>query len=340
MNYADHRALIIGLGSAGRRHLGNLADLGVREFILCRSGRSTLGEVRVPAGVRARTESSLDAALLSDPTLAVIATPTSLHACQAIACAQAGCHLLIEKPIAHTGDHLDELARTVQKHAVTAAVGCQFRFHPIIAHARGLVREGAIGAISSARAVWHEHLPSWHPWEDHRATYPSREEQGGGILRTLIHPIDYLMWIFGPIEHAAAGLVRAPELGTNVPDDIAHLDLTFANGTHADVELDWATTDHRHELVIVGTRGELRIDLIDNTLQGPAGPVEGIMPERFERNDLFRSLAQDLLEAIDRNAEPRCALDDGIAALRHTLAARDAAIARTAEGAGRQEAAA
>src|SRR5271170_5481138 len=107
--------LLVGYGSIGRRHLTNLHSLGVTDWAVVHTAQGTLPlELPCPA----RIYSDLPKALEKEvPSFAVIANPTSLHIQAAIACTNAGCDLLIEKPISHSFEGLDELA------AVTTALG-------------------------------------------------------------------------------------------------------------------------------------------------------------------------------------------------------------------------
>lgn len=321
-------ALIVGLGSAGRRHMRNLHALGVERFVLCRSGRSTMGPVDdAPAGTV--TESTIEAALSHRPTLAVISTPTALHLDPALAAAEAGCHLLIEKPVSHTLDGLERLRAAVESRGLTAAVGCQFRFHPLLESLRERLRVGRLGTVHSARAVYREYLPGWHPWEDHRRTYPAKEALGGGAIRTLIHAPDALRWLFGPIEAAHAVVSRCADLGTDVPDDAATLALGFASGVQAGVELDFVTRPPRNSLTVFGTEGTASLDFLDGGLvwTNPQGDREVEQaPAGFGRDDLFMALARDFLACAESGRAPRTTLDDGIEVLSVLLAARDLAI--------------
>ncbi len=100
------RFLIAGLGSVGRRHLRNLLALGQRDIVLYRTRRSTLPDDELE-GLPAETD--LQAALRRRPDAVVVANPTAMHLEVAIPAARAGCHLLIEKPISHTWQRVDEL---------------------------------------------------------------------------------------------------------------------------------------------------------------------------------------------------------------------------------------
>src|SRR5215217_5451239 len=105
--------LIVGLGSIGRRHFRNLIALGEKEIILLRTRKSTLPDDEL-AGYPVETD--LQGALKKyQPDAVVVANPTSMHLEVAIPTAQAGCHILLEKPVSHSLERLDLLQTTAAK---------------------------------------------------------------------------------------------------------------------------------------------------------------------------------------------------------------------------------
>ena len=156
------KILIAGLGSVGRRHLRNLLTLGEQDIILYRTHYSTLPDDELaPFPV----ETDLAAALAHKPEAVIIANPTALHLQVAIPAAEAGCHLLLEKPLSHSLDGLDQLELALQRGGGNVLMGFQFRFHPTLRKAAELLQAGAIGKALSARAHWGESLAGFPPWE-------------------------------------------------------------------------------------------------------------------------------------------------------------------------------
>ena len=75
-------------------------------------------------------ETELDAALAHEPDAVIVTNPTALHIDVAIPAAEAGCHLLLEKPILHNLECIDELQAVVKRGGGKVLVGDQFRYHP------------------------------------------------------------------------------------------------------------------------------------------------------------------------------------------------------------------
>src|SRR5512134_101488 len=126
--------LIAGLGSIGRRHFRNLISLGERDILLLRTRKATLPDDEL-AGYPVETE--LQQALQKHkPDAVIVANPTSMHLDVAIPAAEAGCHLLLEKPVSHSLERLDVLKEAVEKTGSKILVGFQFRYHPTLNKAR------------------------------------------------------------------------------------------------------------------------------------------------------------------------------------------------------------
>ena len=227
--------LIAGFGSIGRRHLRNLLALGEEDIVLYRSHRSTLEDDEI---ARFPVETDLQKALAHKPDGVIISNPTALHLDVAIPAAQAGCHILMEKPISHTMDEIPALEKALQQGGAKMLVGFQFRFHPGLQQAKQLLEESAIGDLISVRSHWGEYLPDWHPWEDYRQSYAGRKDLGGGVVRTLCHPLDYLRWLVGELESVWAFTGNLGGLGINV-EDVSEIGLQFDRGVLGSVHLDF-----------------------------------------------------------------------------------------------------
>ncbi len=317
--------LIAGFGSIGRRHFNNLRALGFENFVFFRTFRSTLPDPEISAWP---STSSLSEALAYRPSMAIVANPSAKHLEVAQAAAEQGCHLFIEKPLSHTAAGCDALASVAAQHGLTTMIGCQYRFHPLLVSLRKQLASGRIGEVLGARAEWGEYLPAWHPWEDYRTSYSARADLGGGVVLTLIHPLDYLYWLFGKVGQVQATVRTVPSLQTSAPDDWADISLTFANGVIAQVHLDYIQRPPVHRLHVWGDQGRAVWDYHAGTLRWET--VEGQfeqenVPSGFERNQMFVEEMQEFLAAIAQRRASAIPLEDGIAVLDIALQAKRAA---------------
>ncbi len=316
--------VVAGLGSVGRRHLENLRALGVRDVTLLRSGHGGRIDDRfrhLPVDV------DLGQALARRPRAVLGATPTALHLPVSLAAARAGCALLIEKPVSHSWDGVDELRAAVRTGRAACLVGFQYRFHDGLRQVRSWIEEGALGRPVSAHVEWGEFLPDWHPHEDYRRGYSARRDLGGGAVLTLCHPFDTLRFLLGEVTAVGAEVARVSGLEIDV-EDLAHVTLRLASGALACVALDYVQRPRRHVLRVVGTEGVARWDEADGVARlGRPGAQEQARPPRpgFARNTMFVDELRHFLDCADGRAEPACGLDDGVRALQIALAALESA---------------
>jgi predicted dehydrogenase len=321
--------LIAGYGSIGRRHLNNLIALGEKDVLLLRSHHSTLQESEIASFP---VETSIEAALTHRPDAVIIANPTALHLDVAIPVAQAGCAILMEKPISHSWEHIPELKKALKESGAAFLTGFQYRFHPGLRQVKTWLMEGRVGQVTTVKSHWGEYMPGWHPWEDYRNSYSARADLGGGVVNTLCHPFDYLRWLFGEVSQLSA---YTSNQGLNLDvEDTADVLLQFSDGPTANVHLDYIQRPGQHVLWITGTTGSIHWD--NTTGKARYYDIETKIwhevppPPDFERNHLFLAEMAHFLSVVCGEETSACTLEDGLAALAITDAvhrsARDGVI--------------
>ncbi|MEW6400795.1 MAG: Gfo/Idh/MocA family oxidoreductase [Chloroflexota bacterium] len=323
--------LFAGLGSIGRRHMRNLIALGEKDLVLLRTRKTTLPEDELAPFPQ---ETDLEVALEKHkPDAVIIGNPTSMHLDVAIPAAEAGCAILLEKPISHSMDRLDQLEAAVKKSGSKVLVAFQFRFHPGLVHAKQLLSTGEIGRIISAHVHFGEYLPAWHPWEDYRKGYAARADMGGGVVATQCHSLDYLPWLVGKVESAWGFTARLSDLEVDV-EDTAKLGLRFESGALGSLHLDYNQQPPEHYFTIIGTKGTLKWNLADGAVHIYRASAESLnissgagikaggewetypIPESWERNVMFLEQMKHFVAVVRGEAEPSCTLDDGIRVMR------------------------
>jgi predicted dehydrogenase len=318
------KTLIAGFGSIGRRHLNNLRALGETDFVLLRSHHSTLPEDDIKG---LPVETTIEKALAHKPQAVVISNPTSLHLDVAIPAAQAGCTILIEKPVSHSMDRINELQIALKQGHGQLLVGYQFRFHPGLRQIKTWLDEGKIGLPVSSHAHWGEYLPGWHPWEDYRQSYAARADLGGGVVNTLCHPLDYQRWFFGDVATLWA---ETSSFALNLDvEDTAEIGMQFKNGVISSTHVDFIQRPGQHTLQINGTLGTITWDNATGIARlfvaGADTWQESSLPQGFERNFLFLDETRHFLDLINHKTFPICRLEDGIAAIQLTEAVHTSA---------------
>jgi predicted dehydrogenase len=296
------RALVVGLGSIGRRHARNWAALGLGEVWVCRQHGAPQPE---PLGIEHRTFAGLDAALAAGPDVVLVTNPTSLHVATAQRAIEAQAHVLVEKPLGASLEGVAVLLELAAQRRRVLAVGYHLRFHPGLQRLRELVQAGAIGRPLTARAEVGEYLPDWHPWEDYRASYVGRRELGGGVVLTLSHELDALCWVLGRPTCLVALAQRSGALDIQT-EDVAEIVLRFASGVLGSVHVDLLRRPPRRFLEVTGEDGVLRWEYEDNRVlqyapTARAWRVEEGAP-RFVRNHMYLAELRQFADACAQAA--------------------------------------
>lgn len=310
------RFLIVGYGSIGRRHFRNLQTLGETDIVLLRSHKSTLDTAEI---AHLPVETSLEKALAHQPDVVLLTNPTALHLDAAIPAAKQGCHLFFEKPIAESMERIPELVEALKIGGGKAFTAFQFRFHPGLKKVKDLISGGAIGQVVSARAHWGEYVPGWHPWEDYKNSYSTREDLGGGVIRTLSHPLDYMRWLFGEVACLSSFYLPVAALDVST-EAVAEISLLFKNQVLGSVHVNYIERPGQHSLKIIGDGGTIRWDNADGAVhlysveQGNWQRFD--LPDGFERNDLFLAELRNFLTYLKEDQPCACTLEDGLQAQR------------------------
>jgi len=295
----------------GRRHMRNLISLGEKDIILLRTRKATLPDDEI-AGYPVETD-IYEAIKKHKPDAVIVSNPTSLHLDIAIPAAQAGCSILLEKPISHSMERIDELISAVKKYNTKVLVAFQFRFHPSLIKVKELISNGEIGRIISANVHFGEYLPAWHPWEDYRISYAARADMGGGVVATQCHSLDYLPWLVGErVESVFGYTAKLSDLEIDV-EDTAKIALRFASGALGSLHLDFNQQPPEHHFTIVGTNGTIKWNLAGKIYQPEKKDwVEYPIPASWERNVMFLEQTKHFVDVVKGNASPSCTLEDGI----------------------------
>jgi phthalate 4,5-cis-dihydrodiol dehydrogenase len=143
--------------------------------------------------------------LLADDTidLVIVALPHWLHGEAAVAAANAGKHVLVEKPMAITLEECDQMIEAARSAGVVLAVGHMMHFHPLVVEAKRRIDSGAYGPI-----VWGSDVVyAPRPFGANPEWLYDRECGGGQLLANGTHLVDRLLWTVAARPVAVSGIV-------------------------------------------------------------------------------------------------------------------------------------
>lgn len=332
------KILMVGLGSIGQRHVRNLrAILGdelellayrVRGFRHVITPDLTIepdGDIETKYNIK--VYSDLDRALTHRPDAVFITNPNSLHIPVALAAANAGCHLFIEKPLSHNFDGVPELIELIKKKQLVCLVGYQLRFHPGLRLVQSLLKTNAIGRVVAVRVEFGEYLPDWHKYEDYRQYHASRKDQGGGIILAQIHDLDCVYSLFGMPRQVFAIGGKLSDLEIEVEDTVSILMEYWVGGSLVLVHIhqDYIQRPPTRSYEIIGNHGKIMWDYHGNKVyvtRLDQGISEVHCFDHFERNQLFIDEIQHFLACIRGSETPVVSVHDGANSLKIALAVK------------------
>jgi predicted dehydrogenase len=217
------RIAVAGVGLIGRRHVELVRAADAAELVAIADPAPQATELARTLGVPAyaHLDDLLDAVA---PDAVLVATPNASHVRDGLACIARGVPALIEKPIADTLRGAEELVAAAERAGVPLLVGHHRRHSPLIAAAKAIVDEGALGRLVAVSGSATFRKPGRYFAEG-----PWRMQPGGGpILINMIHEVDDLRTICGDIAEVQA-IASSATRGFAV-EDTAAIALRFANG--------------------------------------------------------------------------------------------------------------
>ncbi len=265
------------------------------------------------------------------PSLVAIATESGNHARIALDCIEAGCNVIIEKPIALSINDADEIIKAGKEKGVVVCANHQNRFNKSIQYIRKAMEEGRFGKLShgSAHVRWNRGKSYYDqaPW---RGTWAM---DGGCLMNQCIHNIDLLRWMMGDeIDEVMAytDRIQHPYLEA---EDLGIALIKFSNGAYGIIE---GTTNIypknlEETLYIFGEKGTAKAagtsdNIIEEWLFEDGLDDPNDVKSKFRENPPnvygfgHTPLYADVIDAIENHREPYVNAEDGKRALELVLA--------------------
>jgi predicted dehydrogenase len=246
----------------------------------------------------------------------VIATPSALHAAQAIAAFERGLAVFCQKPLARTAAEARRVVSAARAADRLLGVDLSYRHVRAFRAARDLVRSGALGEVVAAELVFH------NAYGPDKAWCRDPELAGGGCLIDLgIHLVDLALWTLGDLDVDDARIVGEPveELATG---RLGPVTLACSWNLHAGADAVIAARFHGRDggvevANVDGSFYEFRCDLLDGTRREPLvaggddwmGRAAVAWAERVARGERFDEVSaaelvrvHELLDELYRRA--------------------------------------
>ena len=302
--------LVIGYGSIGKRHITNLSKFTNLHIFVCTNRKYD----SFLKNKKCKIFTSLDDCIKQKPDVAFITNTTNLHVKTAIKLANANIHIFIEKPLSNSTNDVKLLLNTIKKKKLVTMMGCVLRFHPAIKKIKELLSENKIGKIISIHAENGSFLPDWHPYEDYKKSYASRNDLGGGVVLTNIHELDYLYWFFGDVKEVFSITGKFSNLEIDV-EDLSSILLRFRNNIIAEMHLDYFQKPSVRSCKIVGTQGTVYWDLSKNNVQlydvNKKKWINTLKLKNYDVNDMYLDEIKHFIKCVNTGQNSINSIEEG-----------------------------
>jgi predicted dehydrogenase len=220
------RVGLVGFGSAGRgihAPLLRQAGLQVSAVVTSSPERVAAARAELPA---ANVVPDLESLLATAPDVVVLASPSGVHADQALACVAAGIPVVVDKPLATDAASARRLVAAAEEAGVPLTVFQNRRWDGEHLALRALLEAGALGEVFRFERRWER----WRPVPKDRWRENAPASDGGGLLLDLhTHLVDAAVDLLGPVTHVYAEIAAR----TTRAEDDAFLSVTHASGARS-----------------------------------------------------------------------------------------------------------
>ncbi|MFL5575004.1 MAG: Gfo/Idh/MocA family protein [Gemmatimonadaceae bacterium] len=278
-DYRLPRLGFLGVGWIGRHRMEAIARSGVAEVAVVADASAEAVERARELAPAAETADSLDSLLDAGVDGVVLATPSALHAEQAVAALERGLAVFCQKPLARTAAETRRVVEAARAADRLLAVDLSYRFIGGMARIRELVQGGELGEVYAADLVFHNAYGPDKAW-----FYDPKLSGGGCVIDLGVHLVDLALWALGfpRVERVTSRLYArgepfSPGVGDGVEDyAVARLDL--ATGLAVQLACSWnlpAGCDAVIGASFYGTRGGA-------ALRNVNGSFYDFVAERFQ----------------------------------------------------------
>lgn len=259
--------------------------------------------------------------LLHNVDAVMICSENSFHAEYTLAAAQAGKHILCEKPLATTLADGEKMVRVCQEQGVILQTAFPIRFSTPVVRAKEIIDRGVLGKIVAINGTNHGKMPpGW---------FLDPELAGGGaVFDHTVHVTDIMRWYLGSeVAEVYAEVDTALHEGINI-DDVGTITMVFEDGTIATLDPSWSRpktfpTWGDVTLKIIGTAGTLTVDAFGQVGEVFSDQI-GHSQYHFWGDDADQAMVEDFIACIRESKAPRASGVDGLRATEVALAAYEA----------------
>lgn len=303
------RAGLVGLGIMGQNHARVLSSLDGVDLVAVADPQGDTRKVLPDQHIL----TSIDEVISKGVDYCVIAAPTAFHEEISMKLIDAGIHILIEKPIAHTVESAMRIEAAAKSKGIIGAVGHIERFNAALQQARTRIQAGELGEIYqiSTRRL---------------GPFPSRIADVGVVMDLATHDIDLTAWI-SDASYKSVSAQSAIRSG-RAHEDLVAIVAQLSNGIVANHLVNWLSPLKERKTIITGEKGTYVVDTLISDLTFYANGTVSVSQDRIAH---FKGVSQGDIHifAYDKPEPLRLEHEN----YRDAVLGKDASIVTLSEGA-------
>ncbi len=295
---------LVGCGDIARKRIAPaLRDSDDCDLVsVSRSDASRAGEFAAEFGAKRWHPDWRELVEDAEVEAVYVATPVHLHAEQAVAAAEAGKHVLCEKPMALSVAECERMNAAAEANGVLLGVAYYRRFYPAVERVKEILESGEIGVPVVAQMNAFERFDP-APEHPRRWLVEKRQSGGGPMFDFGCHRIEVLFNLFGETT-AVKGLASNALFGREVEDTAGAL-LLFGRGAQGVITVTHAAREPQDTLEIFGSEGSVRVEVLnEGRLRVRTKDGERVESHAPHAN-LHRPLIEDFARAVVEGGRPR-----------------------------------
>lgn len=247
--------VVIGCGSMGNRRIRHVLDLKAGEVLGMDRRLDRREEVEQRFCIS--TIGTMEDLRRLAPDAIFVCVPPADHLGYLQAAVEHGWHFMVEQPVSHRLDHLDDLINAVERRGSITHVSCNMRFHQAVKKMKEWLDIKTIGSVLAGVVEVGEWLPDWHQYESYTDYYPSHRAMGGGL--DAICDLEWLIYLFGPVSRMACFASKKSHLDIDT-DDVVQILVEFGAGPSVVVHSDMIQRSYTHKAKFIGEKGTVEWD--------------------------------------------------------------------------------
>ncbi len=304
-NNVTFRVGLVGAGYVAAYHARALRSLPVVEIVGIADPDQTRAETLAAQFQIPNIYPSLEAMAEARPNVIHILTPPAYHAPLALQALDMGCHVFVEKPMAETVADCDAMIRRAQQHGLVLSVNHSARLDPIVLQALEMIRNGACGEVTGVHFLRSSDYAAYSGGP----SIPPQFRNGSYPFQDLgVHALYLIEAFLGPIERADIRYYASGLGDPNLVFDEWHGLVECARGI-GQLSISWNVRPMQNEIVVMGTRGVMRIDCylqtisLGKTYPAPK-PVQRILGTGLSSLSMLGKVAANTIRFVTGSLKP------------------------------------